>query len=531
MMLVWVLGWILSGGLALGLVGFVVREWIWTPLMLIQLCKRQGITGFPFVPFFGQMPAIDEVLRGSDDRLAQVSNCYRKHGSTFYFTVGRTVRLSIADPPLIKDILIANADSYSKPLHIRKLGILGNGVFASSGATWAPQRQLFTAPFHSKEVKSKIPIMIECAHTAVDRWLHELHDGVGELDMYQKFSELTLDVIGKSAFGIEERFAASESVIGSFHRYLLCCRELVFGPPAACPGSLFGIQRRLRVTKEAAAEAQWLKTFMSGIISNRRKSPLDSSRHDLLDVAIGAVDNGHSEEAMKSLHEAHDLTIGEKRKRVAEMTRLTESQLLDNSLTFLLAGHETTASLLTWTIYLLAKHPLWQERARAEIEEFCPGGVVEPQVLNHLKLLGMIVFESLRLFPPVPFIGRTCTKENKVGATLIIPEGLEVLIPVAMLHRDKAIWGENADEFHPARFGNGISGACGNPLAFIPFGAGPRTCLGQTLALSETKAVLAVMLPVFTWKLSSSYRHSPDVTLTMLPEFGMPVVLHKLEQA
>lgn len=298
------------------------------------------------------------------------------------------------------------------------------------------------------------------------------------------------------------------------------------------------MKKRYHVTKEAATEAKWLKTFTGTMISNRRKSyqktdeasEPDSTRHDLLDVIIGAVDNGHSDEDIQSLNEAPDLTIGDKRKRAAEMTKLTESQLLENSLTFLLAGHETTASLLTWTTYLLAKHPLWQERARAEIEEFCPDGVVEPQVLNHLKLLGMILFESLRLFPPVPLIGRTCVKENKVGTSLVIPEGLEIVIPVAMLHRDKSIWGENADEFFPARFANGISGACGSPLAFIPFGAGPRTCIGQTLALSEAKAVLAVMLPLFCWKLSSSYRHSPDVTLTMMPEFGMPVVLEKLEK-
>lgn len=103
-----------------------------------------------------------QVLRGRNirqdeeeegDRLARVSSCYGKHGSTFYFTVGRTVRLSIADPPLIKDILIANSDSYTKPLHIRTIGILGEGVFASSGSNWAPQRQLFNGPFHTKEIK------------------------------------------------------------------------------------------------------------------------------------------------------------------------------------------------------------------------------------------------------------------------------------------------------------------------------------------------------------------------------------------
>uniref|UniRef100_A0A7I4BU64 Cytochrome P450 n=1 Tax=Physcomitrium patens TaxID=3218 RepID=A0A7I4BU64_PHYPA len=524
MTIITILTWILGGALTLGL-GFIVKEWLWNPLMLIELCKRQGIKGFPFVPFVGQMPAIDEVLSGrnrrvqkqdndeveDEDRLTAVTNCYRNHGSTFYFTVGRTVRLSIADPPLIKDILIANSESYSKPLHIRKLGVLGDGIFASSGSTWSPQRSLFTGAFHTKEVKSKIPTMIDCAHSAVEKWSRELNDGYSELDMYQKFAELTLDVIGKTAFGTEEIGGASEaaSVIGSFNRYLLYCRELVFGPPATFPTSF----ARRNSHHSGAAETV-------------------SDRHDLLDVIIGAVDNiGHSEEgAKKALNEAPDQTISEKRKRAAEMTRLTEKQLLDNALTVLLAGHETTASLLTWTIYLLAKHPLWQKRARAEVEEFCPGGVVEPQVLSHLKLLGMILLESLRLFPPVPLIGRMCIKDNKVGPDLLIPEGLEIVIPVAVLHRDRTIWGDNADEFAPARFGNGISGACGNPLAFLPFGAGPRTCIGQTLALSEAKAVLAVMLPLFSWKLSTSYRHSPDVTLTMMPEFGMPVVLEKIEK-
>jgi hypothetical protein len=97
-----------------------------------------------------------QVLRGKDrrdDRLSAVSRCYQAHGSTFYFTVGKTVRLSIGEPLLIKDILIANSDAYAKPLHIRALGILGDGVFASSGRIWAPQRELFNGSFHTKEVK------------------------------------------------------------------------------------------------------------------------------------------------------------------------------------------------------------------------------------------------------------------------------------------------------------------------------------------------------------------------------------------
>lgn len=274
-----------------------------------------------------------------------------------------------------------------------------------------------------------------------------------------------------------------------------------------------------KVKNEIAKDARWLTSFVESIL--RRRENQSRSRGGDDEVLLASA------ESVNALHH-HDLLDVMMEATTTEPKKLTKKQLVDNALTFLLAGHETTASLLTWTIYLLAKHPLWQERARAEVEEFCPDGFIEPQVLTHLKLVGMILFESLRLFPPVPLIGRTCIQTNRVGPTLVVPEGLEIVIPVAVVHRDKTIWGENADEFWPARFGDGISGACGNPLAFIPFGAGPRTCIGQTLAISEAKAVLAVMLPLFTWKLGSSYSHSPDVTLTMMPEFGMPIVLEKL---
>lgn len=295
-----------------------------------------------------------------------------------------------------------------------------------------------------------------------------------------------------------------------------------------------------KLNKEIAEDKLWLSSFMEGIIRSRKESydgnagtPV-SYQHDLLDLMIGAVDheNANKDTPLEKHGKPERTTCAQKGKeaiKTANARRLTKEQLLDNSLTFLLAGHETTASLLTWTIYLLAKHPLWQERARAEVEEFCPGGAIEARVLNHLKTVGMILFEALRLFPPVPLIGRTCTKENKVGSTLVIPEGLEIVIPVAVVHRDREIWGDSADEFWPARFANGIIGACRNPLAFIPFGAGPRTCIGQALALTEARAVLAVMLPLFSWKLGAGYRHSPDVTLTLMPEFGMPIVLERLQ--
>ncbi|CAK9219485.1 unnamed protein product [Sphagnum troendelagicum] len=553
MAIVWWVLWLLGVGtvvvVAMALSLVIVRDWIWRPMKLIRECKKQGIPAFPFVPFLGQMPAIDKALKGgrngvelmsSEDMVAVLRKCYETYGKVFCFNIGKTVRLSIADPHLIKDILALNVDSYTKPLHIRVLGLLGNGLFASSGnVVWAPQRQLFNPALHNKEVKSKLPTIVDCAHAATERWAMEVNSGSTELDMYQKFLELTLDVIGKSGFGVQID-AGSESstkVIQSFNQYLSDSRELIFGLPAVIPGYSYLSQR---IMKRIAKERQWLESFMGDIIHNRQRQ----LRHGHGTNEAAAVPNNLHDDLLDIMIEVEEkkipqLTRPKKKITPETSTRLSRDQLMNNAQTFLLAGHETTASLLTWTIYLLAEHPLWQERARAEVEEFChQGGDQFAQELNRMKTVTMILYESMRLFPPVPLIGRTCIENNTIGANstttpttgkLVIAKGLEIVIPVAMVHRDPGIWGDDADQFQPARFANGISGACGNPFAFIPFGGGPRTCIGQTLALSEARTVLAAMLPMFSWTLAPGFRNILDVTLTLQPKFGMPIVLTRLK--
>ena len=199
----------------------------------------------------------------------------------------------------------------------------------------------------------------------------------------------------------------------------------------------------------------------------------------------------------------------------------SEKQVIDNSVTLLLAGHETTANLLTWTVYLLAIHPEWQKQAHAEVEGFSN---LDFKEVSQLKTISMILWESLRLFPPQPIIGRVCTRENVAGG-LVIPEKMEIVASLFALHCNRDIWGDNADEFQPKRFANGINKACKNPLAFLPFGSGPRTCIGQSLALLEARVILYFMLKTYSWELSPSYQHSPDITLTLQPRFGMPIIL------
>ncbi|CAI5955388.1 unnamed protein product [Closterium sp. NIES-64] len=261
--------------------------------------------------------------------------------------------------------------------------------------------------------------------------------------------------------------------------------------------------------------------------------------------------------------------------------QMTDEQLMDECITFLLAGHSTTAHLLTWTFYLLAKHPDWQERLRAELkqaltqqgekgtsavptastaagaadeagsegdrrkhQERSQGGSggegvgggqeggereedergggeqVTWEVVASLRGMGMVLQESLRMFPPVPFLGRTCQQACRLGP-YDVPRGVNVLIPVALLHYDPRFWGPQALRFNPDRFAKGTDEACSHPQAFLPFGSGPRICIGNNFALTEAKVVLAHILRQFSWRLSPAYKHSPISAVTLRASFGM----------
>lgn len=149
--------------------------------------------------------------------------------------------------------------------------------------------------------------------------------------------------------------------------------------------------------------------------------------------------------------------------------------------------------------------------------------------------LGTIFYECLRLYPPVPELGpRVVASKDQKNLQLRsmkdmqVPKGMSFAIPVLFLHRDKALWGDDADEFQPERFNEGITKACKHPCAYLPFAFGPRSCIGQTFALMEAKVVMATLLQRFRFCLSPKYKHSPLTAITVRPRYGVPVILEAL---
>jgi cytokinin trans-hydroxylase len=139
----------------------------------------------------------------------------------------------------------------------------------------------------------------------------------------------------------------------------------------------------------------------------------------------------------------------------------------------------------------------------------------------------MILNESLRLYTPASLLARQAFKDIKLGE-LRIPKGLSIWIPTLAIHHDKEIWGEDANEFKPQRFAEGVSKACRHPMGFLPFSYGPRSCVGQALAMMEAKLVLTLILTRFTLRLSPNYRHAPVFVLTLKPKYGIHLILENI---
>ncbi|PIA25401.1 hypothetical protein AQUCO_11600006v1 [Aquilegia coerulea] len=187
----------------------------------------------------------------------------------------------------------------------------------------------------------------------------------------------------------------------------------------------------------------------------------------------------------------------------------------------------STSVLPTWACILLSIHTDWQDKARHEVEQVLQGNPPDYESAARLKILNMIVNETLRLYSPQPFSLRIVEKETKLG-NLKIPAGTNIEIPFIAVHHDPQEWGEDVDDFNPARFAEVVAKASKSSRAFMPFSSGTRVCLGMNFSLIEAKLTLAMILQKFSFTISPNYKHSPACRATTWPVHGAHIIFQNL---
>ncbi|VVA18911.1 PREDICTED: cytochrome P450 [Prunus dulcis] len=253
-----------------------------------------------------------------------------------------------------------------------------------------------------------------------------------------------------------------------------------------------------------------ISVLLKGIINKREEAMKlgEASKHDLLGLLM--------ESNLKEIREhGNDRNTGMSLEDVIEECKL-----------FYLAGQETTSVLLVWAMVLLSQNQNWQARAREEVLQIFESNPPTYDTLSHLKVVTMVLLEVLRLYPAAVELLRTSRKKTQLGK-FSLPAGVDVSIHIMLAHHDKELWGEDADEFKPERFSEGVAKATENQFAYFPFGAGPRICTRQNFAMLEAKLALSLILQHFTFELSPSYAHAPLALITLQPQYGAHIILSK----
>ncbi|KAK2975979.1 hypothetical protein RJ640_013010, partial [Escallonia rubra] len=491
----------------------------WKPKRLERHLKQQGIRGTPYKLLFGDMKDLVKQITEAWSSPLDIShhivsrvdpftnNVFQKYGKIALCWMGTTPRLIITDPELMKEVLSNKLGHFQKPPLNPLITILTRGLTTLEGEKWSMHRRVINPAFHLDKLKGMIPVFSDSCGTLIKQWKKLVGaQGTSELDVWPEFQNLTGDIISRTAFG--SNYEEGKKILK--------------------------LQKGLQVLVIEAMRTSYIPGFrFIPTKKNKKRWSLDKTITSMFRTLIEK-----KESAMRSGASSSDDLLGlllqsnrqnnlEHNIQGINNTQMTMEEVIEECKLFYLAGHETTSSWLTWTMIVLAMHPNWQEKARAEVLQIC--GKKEPgfEAINHLKNVTMILYEVLRLYSPVLALYLHTYKETKIG-DICLPAGVDLTLPTLLINHNPEFWGNDVEEFKPERFSEGVSKASKDQLAFFPFGWGPRTCIGQHFAMIEAKVALAMILQHFSFDLSPSYAHAPHTVMTLQPQHGAQVILHQL---
>jgi cytochrome P450 len=393
----------------------------------------------------------------------------------------------VTSPALIERILLQDHEKFTKTTLEKRVfkETLGDGILTSEGASWRWQRRIAAPLFRHQDLLGYVPTMVAAAEEEIARWRASPPGSVQAID--RSMTDATFRVITSTILAGADT-TEGETVKRAGVEFLSPITWEIAYALMRFPEWLWHpAKSRIR---RAGRE---MRAAVASIIARRRAEGGKAS--DLLGRLLAARDPDSAKP-------------------------MSDRQLVDNLLTFLAAGHETTAKALTWTLYLLARAPEWQRRVREEVERVAGSDPIEARHLAALEVTQRVLKESMRLYPPAPVLSRT-TAETVDLAGWRLGKGTLIIVPVFAVHRHRKLW-EDPDRFDPDRFLP--EREAGRPRAqYLPFGFGPRTCIGASFAMIEAAAMLATFVRAARFEWDGVHLPEPISRVTLRPKGGMPL--------
>jgi cytochrome P450 len=398
--------------------------------------------------------------------------------------------LIVSDPQFIQEILVEKAEAFGRDPTTRRsfAPVIGEtSLFVAEGADWRWQRRAVAPIFRHETLLSFVPIFANMAQRQVERWCAAQR--AVPIDAAAAMTRITFEIIveamlGGSASLDPDRY--SHALTDNFDTIPWHIIYVMFSIPEWMP-----YPRRRR----AMRSRNFLHRDIRRIIESRRSA--QSSQPDLLNLLLAARD--------------HELGRS-----------MSDDEIVANLLTFITAGHETTAVALTWTLWLLAKDQATQQLVLEEVRAIAGDQTINAGHVEGLSFCRQVIQEAMRLFPPAPGIARISKVPMEI-AGVQIPAGTRIHIPVFALHRNVGLW-DNPNAFDPDRFAPDQVKKRSR-YTYLPFGAGPRICIGAGFAMIEAAVIMATIVRAFAFQPVPGHKPKPVAKVTLRPRGGMPLLI------
>jgi cytochrome P450 len=427
-------------------------------------------------------------LSFASDPLGFVGERFDKYGDIYYAATPDGHLFVLKHPDHLREVLATRSSKYRKK-HTgldRLSEVLGEGLVTSDGELWKRHRRMIQPAFHRARLAEYSRAMTDEALRMAADW----NDGA-VVDVSREMMELTLRVVCRTLFNHDVSGETDEvaRVMSAFHNSLLRPDLL----PSWVPSR--GRKRLARATEK-------LDTIIYSMIDERRRSIEggEQAPTDLLQMLVTAVDED------------------------GDGAGLTEQEVRDELITMFLAGHETTSHALTWTLHLLSGNPRAATALREEVDGVLGDRAPTVDDLEALPWTEQVIKESMRLYPPVYMVARRAAEDTEIGEYRV-PAGSEVVCWIYMTHRDSR-WYPWPNLFRPERFAADEVAKLPK-MAYLPFGGGPRACIGAQFALMEARLILATLVQRWDFDAVPGHRVVPKLRITMHPENGVQMRIRR----